>query len=314
LLLAKTGKEHFSDVDEYQKQIVIHMVKGEAIKDAPMREYTTLRIGGKAELMVSPQDIESLRGVILFAQDSHIPYLVIGNGSNLLVKDSGIAGIVINLRKGFNTMKLSHDFLWAQAGCSLRRLIDYTSENSLSGLEYLSGIPGSVGGALAMNAGAQGKELGDFVHSLEIMGSDGNVEEVERGNLEFSYRSLKVEKGAVILSALFKLNREQRDVIEGRKSGFLKSRKEMQPIDSFSAGCVFKNPPGLSAGKLIEEVGLKGMKVGGAVVSPLHANFIINSGDATAQDVITLIGMIKKRVYEEKGIEFELEIQIVGED
>jgi UDP-N-acetylmuramate dehydrogenase len=259
-------------------------------------------------------DVVSLRGVILFAQDSGIPYLVMGNGSNLLVKDNGITGIVINLRKGFNTMKLVNDLLWVQAGCSLRRVIDYAGEHSLSGPEYLSGIPGSIGGALAMNAGAHGKEIGDFVHSLEIMGNDGNIEERERSKLGFFYRSLKLEKGAVILSAVLKLNREQGHITEEKKLGFLESRRKTQPIDSFSAGCVFKNPPGLSAGKLIEEAGLKGMRVGGAMVSPLHANFIVNAGDATASDFIKLIELMRKKVYEEKGVEFELEIQIVGED
>ena len=302
------------NVDDYQKQIVISMVQGEAVKDAPMREFTTLRIGGKAELMVFPTDIVSLRSVVLFAQDSGIPYLVVGNGSNLLVKDNGIAGIVINLRQGFHALKLVNDLLQAEAGCSLGRFIEYAGANSLAGPEYLVGIPGSVGGALSMNAGAHGKEIKDFIHSVEIMGSDGNVEEIGRDHLEFSYRSLRLKKGAVILSALFKLSHEQKHIIDERKSGFLKSRRENQPIDSYSAGCVFKNPQGVSAGRLLEEAGLKGLQMGGAVVSPLHANFILNSGDATARDVMTLIELMKKRVYEEKGIEFELELQIVGED
>lgn len=302
------------NVDDYQKQIVMSMVKGEAIKDAPMRGFTTLRIGGNAEIMVFPMDVVSLRGVILFARDSHIPYLIVGNGSDLLVRDSGIAGIVINLRKGFNAVNLENDLIRIQAGCSLKRFIDFAGEQSLSGPEYLSGIPGTVGGALAMNAGAHGKEMDEFVHSLEVMGNDGNIEEIERDQLEFSYRSLHLEKGSVILSALFRLEREERDVIEERKEEFWKKRRETQPIDSFSAGCVFKNPPGISAGRLIEETGLKGTKVGGALVSPLHANFIINSGDATARDVIALMELMKKKVYEAKGVEFELEIQLVGED
>jgi UDP-N-acetylmuramate dehydrogenase len=302
------------NVDDYQKQIVMSMVKGEAIKDAPMRGFTTLRIGGNAEIMVFPMDVVSLRGVILFARDSHIPYLVVGNGSDLLVRDNGIAGIVINLRKGFNAVNLENDLIRIQAGCSLKRFIDFAGEQSLSGPEYLSGIPGTVGGALAMNAGAHGKEMDEFVHSLEVMGNDGNIEEIERDQLEFSYRSLHLEKGSVILSALFRLEREERDVIEERKEEFWKKRRETQPIDSFSAGCVFKNPPGISAGRLIEETGLKGTKVGGALVSPLHANFIINSGDATARDVMALMELMKKKVYEAKGVEFELEIQLVGED
>lgn len=301
-------------MDDYQKQIVMSMVKGEAIKDAPMRGFTTLQIGGNAEIMVFPMDVVSLRGVILFARDSHIPYLIVGNGSDLLVRDSGIAGIVINLRKGFNAVNLENDLIRIQAGCSLKRFIDFAGEQSLSGPEYLSGIPGTVGGALAMNAGAHGKEMDEFVHSLEVMGNDGNIEEIERDQLEFSYRSLHLEKGSVILSALFRLEREERDVIEERKEEFWKKRRETQPIDSFSAGCVFKNPPGISAGRLIEETGLKGTKVGGALVSPLHANFIINSGDATARDVIALMELMKKKVYEAKGVEFELEIQLVGED
>jgi UDP-N-acetylmuramate dehydrogenase len=238
----------------------------------------------------------------------------VGNGSDLLVRDSGIAGIVINLRKGFNAVKLENDLIRVQAGCSLKRFIDFAGEHGLSGPEYLSGIPGTVGGALTMNAGAHGKEMGEFVHSLEIMGNDGNIEDTERNQLEFSYRSLHLEKGSVILSALFRLEREERDVIEERKEEFWKKRRETQPIDSFSAGCVFKNPPGISAGRLIEETGLKGAKVGGALVSPLHANFIINSGDATARDVMALMELMKKKVYEAKGVEFELEIQLVGED
>jgi len=301
-------------VDDYQKWIVINLVKGRAIKDAPMKEFTTLRIGGKAELMVFPMDVESLRGVLLYACDSQVPYLVIGSGSNLLVKDNGIPGIVINLKEGFNSLKMVNDLLWVQAGCSLSRLINYAGENNLSGPEFLTGIPGSIGGVLSMNAGAHGKEMRDFVHSVEIMGSDGNIREIERSRLEFSYRSLKMEKGAIILSALLKLKQEKGNIIKERRESFLKSRKETQPIDSFSAGCVFKNPSGLFAARLIEEAGLKGIKVGGATVSHLHANFIVNSGDATAQDVINLIALVRKKIYEEKGIEFELEIQIVGED
>jgi len=301
-------------MDDYQKQIVVSLVKGEVIKDAPMKEFTTLRIGGNAELMVFPHDVISLRGVILFARDSHIPYLVMGNGSNLLVKDNGIGGIVINLRQGFNAIRLVSDLIWVQAGCSLNRFIDFAGGQGLSGPEYLSGIPGTVGGALAMNAGAHGKEIGEFVHSLEIMGQDGNIEEIMSNQLAFTYRSLNLEKGSVILSALFKLNHEEKDVIEKRRTGFLAKRRESQPLESFSAGCIFRNPPGVSAGRLLEEAGVKDTRVGGAAVSPLHANFIVNSGNATAQDVMALIDLMKKRVYEEKGVELELEVQVVGKD
>lgn len=301
-------------MNDYQKEIVIQMVKGEALKDVPMKEFTTLRIGGNAELLVFPRDIAALRGTILFASENQIPYLILGNGSKLLVKDKGFSGILISLQRGFNSMGLIDNLLQVQAGCNLKQFIDFASEQCRCGPEHLIGIPGTVGGALFMNAGAFGKEIGEFVHSLQVMERDGNIEEFKREYLKFSYRSLCLQKDSVILSALFQLPFGEKREIEMRKIEFLKKRHATQPDGAFSAGCIFKNPPGMSAGKLIEEVGLKGIKVGDARISTVHANFIINSGKATAKDVLKLIELVKKRVYEEKGIELELELQVIGED
>ena len=293
--------------------------KGKILYQVPLSRYTSLHVGGIADIMIYPANMQELQTVINYSRKHAMPYCIMGRGTNLLIKDGGIRGIVIKLSRCCNTIKITETVksqvtLTAGAGVSLRRLLTFAVEGSLSGLEFLSGIPGSLGGALAMNAGAQGKEMKDVTDTITLLTPQADVIEQNPGELRFNYRSLALSKGTVILKAVLKMKQSTRNILLVRIEKINRWRKRMQPLNVPSAGSVFKNPPGHSAGQLVEQAGLKGFKLGNAQVSEKHANFIVNRGGATAQDILSLMDIMQKSVYTATGIELEPEICIAGEN
>jgi UDP-N-acetylmuramate dehydrogenase len=294
------------------------IVKGNLFTNQPMKEYTSLRMGGLADVIVFPEGIEDLRGTIKYLSRERMPYFILGNGTNLLVKDGGIRGVVIALSHGFNRVELLRkndpSLIYAEAGVPLASLIRFAIDHSLSGLEFAAGIPGTVGGGIIMNAGGRLGELKDVTESVTILNPRGEITTKKQEDLRFSYRNLQLPRDSIILSAVFRLKIDNQSHIRERIQKILSRRKETQPLDLPNAGSVFKNPEGISAGKLIDEAGLKGMQIGNARVSELHANFILNMGNAATQDILSLIEKIQQEVYQKTGVMLETEIRIVGEN
>jgi UDP-N-acetylmuramate dehydrogenase len=244
-----------------------------------------------------------------------IPYLVVGRGSNLLVRDDGFRGVAIILRKKLAHVEAngkSDQIVMAGGGAALFELLDYCKGKGLGGLEFLAGIPGTTGGAVAMNAGAWGCEVGSWVQEVQVVTSKGELETWERSRLKFAYRALSIPKGSIIINIKFELNRKSPEEVIGKISGYLKKRNEKQPSGYPNGGSVFKNPPEDYAGRLIEKTGLKGERVGGAMISPKHANFIVNTGGARASDILALMDLARKKVKEKMGVELEPEIRVIG--
>jgi UDP-N-acetylmuramate dehydrogenase len=282
--------------------------------DVLMSRYTSLRVGGPADALVLPRDREEIAGLLRFLSDHRIPYGVIGKGANLIIQDGGIRGVVIDLSERFSGIErdLSDPFLvTAHAGGLLPRLVHWASDQALSGVESLIGIPGTVGGALIMNAGTRDGEIGDVVQSVEWMESDGEIRFVPKESLRFEYRHFEIPKGAILLSAKLQLKQGDSVEIQERMKKRLEERHEPKGLPS--AGCIFKNPPNDFAGRLIDQAGLKGVRIRGAQVSEVHANYIVNVGSATARDILSLIDLIRERVRGEHGIQLELEVKIMGE-
>lgn len=289
------------------------LIKGRVLFDAPMRRFTSMKVGGSADCLFFPKDVDELRKVIRFARRKKIPFLILGKGTNLVVRDKGVRGWVINLTQGMEKIKIDGEVVEAEAGLSLQRLVQSSIQKGLTGLEPFSGIPGTVGGGLAMNAGAWGAELKDVLLSMTLMKEDGEIVERPRSKLRFSYRGLVLPPSWIILKGRFQLKKGKKEEIFERVKSYSEMRKRRQPLDYPSAGSIFKNPKEGPAGKWIEEAGLKGFRIGKAMVSERHANFIINLGKAKAEEVIRLMEFVEKKIYEEKGISLEREVKVVGE-
>ena len=289
------------------------LIKGRVLSDAPMRKFTSIKVGGPADSLLFPRDVAELRKVVRYAKRKKIPILILGKGTNLVVRDKGIRGWVISLTQGMKKVQLDGDEVEAEAGLSLQRLVQFSIQKSLTGLEPFFGIPGTVGGGLAMNAGAWGVELKDILLSITLMNEDGGVVERPRQKLKFSYRRLAISPSWIILKGRFHLKKGRKKEILERVKSYSEMRKRTQPLDYPSAGSIFKNPVEGPAGKWIDEAGLKGFRMGQAMVSDRHANFIINLGKARAQEVIHLMEWVEGKVYEEKGISLEREVRVVGE-
>lgn len=294
-------------------------IKGEIRYSVPMSEYTSFRVGGPVDYLFFPADLEDLQRGLKWCRLEKVAYFILGNGTNLLVRDGGIRGMAISLSRGFRGIKelgpgSGENLILAEGGEPLNKLLEFSCQRNLAGLEWAAGIPGTVGGALYMNAGAFGGEMKDGLHSLRLMDGEGNVLERGREDLNFSYRSMELKKGWVILGGKFKLKTGNPRSIRTRMEGFLQKRMDRQPLSLPSAGSVFKNPTRVAAGKLIEEVGLKGIRIRDAQISDKHANFIVNRGQARARDILTLAEWVREKVFQEKGIRLEMEIQVVGED
>ena len=286
------------------------------IFDAPMSRYTSFRVGGSADAMFLPKDEEELSLALRTARGNGIPCVVIGNGSNLLVKDGGIEGLVIRLGDEFSGITVDGTRITAKAGDSLTRVAMKALEAGLTGFEFASGIPGSVGGGMAMNAGAYGGELKDVTVSARLMDPEtGIVTEYPVDELHMGYRtSLTLTRGLIVTGAVYELTPGDRETIKAAMDELGRRRRDKQPLTFPSAGSTFKRPEGHFAGALIEGAGLKGVSVGGAQVSEKHAGFIINTGSATAKDVLDLIDLVKKRVFENSGVTLEPEVRILGRD
>ena len=283
-------------------------------RDEPLAKHTTLRVGGPADVFIEPASEADLAGVVKFCRRRSVPFFVIGRGSNLLVRDGGFRGVVICLaHASFRRVEVDGERLRCGAGAKLKNVAVEAKRNGLSGVEFLEGIPGSVGGALRMNAGAMGGATFDVVESVRLMDLDGAVRNWTAAEMAVEYRSCATLKNHIALGAVFKCRPAPREEIEQRMKAFSEKRWASQPAAP-SAGCMFKNPAAIPAGKLIDELGLKGTRVGGAVVSAEHGNFIVNDGEATARDVLELIALLQARAKAERGIELQTEVEIIGEE
>ncbi len=325
-------KQGISLIDREVREILGKgLFRGDIKFDEPMSAYTSLRIGGPVEIMVFPDDPESLKNILVAATREKIPFFVFGAGTNLLVSDRGVEGIAISLRafKNIEFIKNINEVLYSsssekdletsvaffiEAGVPLSRLINLTKKNGYSGIEALAGIPGTFGGAVSMNAGSFGTEIKDVMVSVALMNMNGGIIIFKKDELEFSYRSSNIPNDTVILSANIVLKKDSPENVSARIGDFLKKKRSAQPLGEHSAGCVFKNPEGDSAGRLIEGAGCKGMRIGDAEVSEVHANYIVNRGKATCEDFLELMETVKERVKQFRGITLEPEIKIIGKD
>ncbi len=283
-------------------------------RDEPLAKRTTMRVGGPAHILVEPASDEDLAAVVRFCGEQRQEFFVLGRGSNLLVRDGGFRGVVISLAAAhFSRVTVDGERLRCGAGAKLKEVAAAAKRASLGGLEFLEGIPGSVGGALRMNAGAMGGATFDFVESVRVMDRSGLIGELSRRAIAVEYRSCRLFQTHLALGCVFHGVPAPREAIEAKLNEFNRKRWEAQPAKP-SAGCTFKNPATIPAGKLVDELGLKGAHVGGARVSQEHGNFIVNDGRATAADVLRLIEVIRQHARAERGIELETEVEIIGED
>jgi UDP-N-acetylenolpyruvoylglucosamine reductase len=282
--------------------------------DEPLAKRTTLRVGGPADIYVEPGSETDLAEVLKFCAERARPFFILGRGSNLLVRDGGFRGVVICLAHAvFSRIEINGEQIICGAGAKLKNLAVEAKRNGLSGLEFLEGIPGTVGGALRMNAGAMGGATFDSVESVRMMDYSGNVQELTPREMSIEYRGCSTLKNRIALGAVFKTKPDSRESVAQRMIAFGQKRWSSQPSAS-SAGCMFKNPPTVPAGKLIDELGLKGTRVGGAMISHEHGNFIVNDGTSTARDVLQLIELIRERAKAARDIQLHTEVEIIGED
>lgn len=282
--------------------------------DEPMKNHTTFRIGGNADYFVSPHSAREIREVIGVCKNTQTPWYVIGNGSNLLVSDKGFRGVIIRLFKNFAMLTVEGEEICVQAGALLSRTAKKALEHGLTGFEFAAGIPGTIGGALVMNAGAYGGEMKDVTERVTVLTPDGSILTLEKEELEMGYRtSVIAKKGYLVLEAVLRLEEGHRKAIAARMEELKEKRVSRQPLEYPSAGSTFKRPEGYFAGKLIMDAGLRGFAVGGAQVSEKHCGFVINSCDASAKDVIELMKEVTRRVKEQTGVTLEPEVKLLGE-
>lgn len=299
------------------KEIADQLIQADVGKvwvNEPMANHTTWRIGGPADLLIQPKTKDSVLFTVDLLRRHQIPWSVIGRGSNLLVRDRGIRGAVIKVAEGLSHCEFMGDRVRVGAGYSMIRLTVEAGKMGLTGLEFAGGIPGSVGGAVYMNAGAHGSELSRILKEAEVLFADGEHKVLSREELEFSYRtSLLQRRKGIVLEAVFQLLPGDRKEISAALAAYKDRRRQTQPLQLPCAGSVFRNPPGDHAGRLIEAAGLKGFQIGGAQVSEMHANFIVNRGGATAADVLTLMDHVRQVVLARFGVELHPEVLVVGE-
>lgn len=298
------------------RQKISEMMPGRVLFDEPMSRHTSIGVGGPADILAFPESIEELTGLISCLRKERVAFIPIGNCTNLIVRDGGFRGAMISLRRlqqmDMRSGRGDSVLITAEAGVLLSRIVDMSVSESLSGIEFCAGIPGSIGGSVKMNAGAYGKELKDIIRSVSLFNGRGEIQEVSRDVLPFSYRNLDIPEDTTIIGTVLHLTRGHREGIEKRITEILELRRGKHPLEYRNAGSVFKNLPGCPAGQIIDELGIKGTRVGDAQVSEKHGNFIVNLGQATAGDVISLIGIVRNRVMEQRGIALDTEVRIVG--
>ena len=284
------------------------------LEQESMKKHTTFRIGGPADIFAAPDTMQKAAQVIQICREQKVPFYVIGNGSNLLVSDKGYRGVVVQIYKNLSEIKVEGDVVTAQAGAMLSVIAKKALAASLTGFEFASGIPGTIGGASVMNAGAYGGEMRDVLQEVTVLTKDGHIRSVAAGELKLGYRySVIPENEWIVLEAKLKLAHGDYDKIKSRMEELKEQRVSKQPLELPSAGSTFKRPEGYFAGKLIMDTGLRGFSVGGAQVSEKHCGFVVNTGDATAADVRGLISEVSKRVKEQFGVTLEPEVKMLGE-
>lgn len=292
-------------------QAAVAGLRGVVTFGAMLKGYTSFNIGGPADVLVEPADVDDVRRLVNQASARKIPLFVVG-GTNLLIRDGGIRGIVVSLSKLRAIKEEPGAVLYAEGGVGMPTLIGYAIRRSLAGLEWAAGIPGTVGGCLVMNAGTRLGEMKDSVKAVRLVNMKGDVMELPAASIPFEYRRARLPKG-IVVGVWLQLRQGIRAEIEKVVKDYLHYRRDTQPLTMPSAGCVFKNPPNDSAGRLLEATGLRGLRVGDAEVSTKHGNFIINRGHATAADVIGLIGIVRRTIKHKAGVRLDLELKIVGE-
>ena len=282
--------------------------------DEKLSQYVNFKVGGPADILLTPRSKEQVKKTVVLCRENNIPYYVIGNGSNLLVKDGGFRGVII-LLTNINGITVNGEKIEAECGAMLKAVSDKAVENSLTGFEFACGIPGTVGGAVFMNAGAYDGEMSHVIESAEVVNENGEVVTLSKEELELGYRSsIVMKKGYVVLSATFKLKNGTVKSIKDLVADLTNKRESKQPLEYPSAGSTFKRPVGYFAGKLIQDAGLKGYGIGGAAISEKHSGFVINKGGATAKDILDVIHHVQDEVKKQFGVELHTEVRIIGED
>jgi UDP-N-acetylmuramate dehydrogenase len=294
------------------REELVARVRGLVRFEVPLSRHTTWRVGGPAEALVWPADEADLASVLRFASTHALPWFVLGAGSNLLVQDGGIPGIVISLERGLRRLEASPPLVIAEAGCRIGRLLAFCAARGIAGLEFLAEIPGTVGGAVVMNAGAMGGEVKGVLRWVDLLLSDGTLQRLFAQSIPFAYRHSELPAGSVVVRAALETREGDPREVKDRISSIRRARRAAQPAGA-TAGSTFKNPPGDFAGRLLEAAGLKGRAVGAAIVSERHANFIVNRGGATAREVLKLIRLMEREVFARFQVRLELEVKVVGE-
>tara|TARA_B100000482_G_scaffold78651_1_gene55888 strand:- start:513 stop:1442 length:930 start_codon:yes stop_codon:yes gene_type:complete len=282
--------------------------------DEPLKKHTTYGIGGPADLMVFPNNKEDLIRVIEIINENNMQLTILGSGSNILVSDNGIRGVVISLKKSLKEVNVNENILYAECGAMLGKIVRLAVRNNLIGLENLNGVPGTLGGALIMNAGAWGGEISENLVNVELINSKNELKKVPKKDINFSYRKSSFDKNDILLSAEFNLKKAEKNLIKENFSKAQSGRTSSQPLDKRSAGSLFKNPRNNSAGKLLDNAGLKGFSIGGAKISEKHANFFINDGNASSSEMLQLIKKAHKEVKKQFDIDLSLEVKLIGFD
>ena len=277
-----------------------------------LKKHTTYGIGGPADLMIFPKSKQDLIKVIEIINENKIQLTILGSGSNVLVSDNGIRGAVISLKNSLKQIEVDENILYAECGTMLGKIVKHAVKNNLIGLENLNGVPGTLGGALIMNAGAWGGEISENLIHVEVINSKSEIQKIQKKDLNFSYRQSSFNKDDILLSAKFNLKKADKDIIKENFIEAQSGRKKSQPLNKRSAGSLFKNPKNNSAGKLLDEAGLKGFSIGDAKISEKHANFFINDGDATSKDMIMLIKKAHKEVKDKFNVNLSLEVKLMG--
>ena len=277
-----------------------------------LKKHTTYGIGGPADLMIFPKSKQDLIKVIEIINENKIQLTILGSGSNVLVSDNGIRGAVISLKNSLKQVEVDDNILYAECGTMLGKIVKHAVKNNLIGLENLNGVPGTLGGALIMNAGAWGGEISENLIHVEVINSKSEIQKIQKKDLNFSYRQSSFNKDDILLSAKFNLQKADKDVIKDNFIEAQSGRKKSQPLNKRSAGSLFKNPKNNSAGKLLDEAGLKGFSIGDAKISEKHANFFINDGDASSRDMLMLIKKAHKEVKDKFNVNLSLEVKLMG--
>ena len=299
---------------DFYNQLINCIDKERVLLDEPMKQHTTFRVGGNADYFVMPQSAEEVKNIVALCKEADMPYYILGNGSNLLVGDKGYRGVIIQIYKEMNHIRIDGDKVIAQAGALLSRVGTATLEAELTGFEFAAGIPGTVGGAVFMNAGAYGGEMKDIIANATVLTQDGDIVTINKEDLELGYRtSVIAKKGYVVLEAEYQLQKGDKEAISARMDELKVQRVTKQPLEYPSAGSTFKRSEGYFAGKLIQDAGLRGFQVGGAQVSEKHCGFVINKDQATAADIQELMRQVSDKVMQEFGVKLEPEVKTLGE-